>query len=120
MRALTLRPEFAESILAGRKHIENRSWGREVRGRIAIHRGGEGGAIVALATVADVVTPEEAAIRLPAEAALAVGPLCWILTDIRPVGPFPCKGALSLWRIDPSILTRLNHGQESEEEEEGR
>jgi hypothetical protein len=40
MKALTLKPEFAEAIVAGRKHVENPSRGRNVRGRIAIHRGG--------------------------------------------------------------------------------
>jgi hypothetical protein len=107
MRALTLKPEYAEEIAAGRKHIENCSWGKNVRGEIAIHRGGENGAIIALATVVDVVSPAEAAVRFPKEANLACGPLCWLLARVTKVGPIPCKGRLSLWKVPAHIKRRL-------------
>ncbi|GAC1467519.1 MAG: hypothetical protein NVSMB9_09210 [Isosphaeraceae bacterium] len=112
MKALTLKPPFADAVAAGRKHIEKRSWGKNVRGRIAIHRGGPNGAIVAMATVVDVVTPKEAAKMLPKEASLAFGPLCWILKDVRQVGPYACKGRLSLWPVPDQIRKEIEKAQE--------
>lgn len=115
MRALTLRPEYADLVLSREKRVENRSWGANVRGRIAIHQGGPGGGIVAVATVTEVVSPDEALRRYPDQAAHIGGPLCWILTDVRRVGPFPCPGRLSLWLVPPQIEEAIR-GQEEEEE----
>lgn len=121
MRAITLKPEFADAIARGEKHIENRSWGSRVRGPLAIHRGGPGGAIIAVCDVLDVVTPDEAARRIPTEASIAFGPLCWILGNVRPVGPFPCAGRLSLWPVLPEIESEISDGKgKAEVEEEGR
>lgn len=104
MRALTLKPEFADAVADGRKKIENRSWGASVRGRIAIHRGGRNGAIIALATVVDVVSTDEARRRFPDQEAYISGPLCWVLEDVERISPVRCRGQLSLWTISDDLL----------------
>ena len=65
MKALTLKPEFAEAVIYGPKRIENRSWGANVRGDIAIHRGGKNGAILGVVEVIEVLSPEEALQKFP-------------------------------------------------------
>jgi hypothetical protein len=107
MKAITLKPEHANAVAAGKKRIENRSWGEHVRGRIAIHRGGRGGGIVATAEVVDVVSPEEARRRFPDQRPYICGPLCWILANVRPIGPFPCPGRLSLWSVPAEIAAQI-------------
>ena len=103
MKAITLKPEHAGAVLRGKKRIENRSWGGNVRGVIAIHRGGPGGGIVATAEVIDVISPEQALRRYPDQRPYICGPLCWILDHVRRVGPFPCRGRLSLWTVPAEI-----------------
>jgi hypothetical protein len=120
IRALTLKPQFAELVARGEKLVENRTWGQKVRGRIAIHRGGKYGAIIAVATVDTVVdvtvdgwgdplTDEQYAVLTEQEERGHVcGPLCWILKDVRRVEPpIPCKGKLNLWKPSEAVAREL-------------
>ena len=98
MKALTVKPEFARLIMSGEKRIENRSWGKSVRGDIAIHRGGAGGAVLGVVAVVDVLSAGDASARYPEQSEYIHGPLCWVLDNPRPLqNPIPCKGRLSLW-----------------------
>lgn len=102
MKALTLKPEFAELVLSGDKTIENRSWGSHVAlagQRIAIHRGGPGGAIVCTVVVKAVIDVKLARKLFPKQRRHIHGPKCWILSDMTPVQPVPCTGRLSLWDV---------------------
>jgi len=119
--ALTVRQPWASLIAAGLKTIENRSWERRsVLGkRIAIHaakgaavpvelRGRAGqiaqvdnprGAIVCTAVVKRFITSS----RSP----WFVGPIGWVLANVRSCAPIYCSGALGLWRIPPRTAVRL-------------
>lgn len=107
MKALTLRPEFANLVLSGAKIIENRSWGshRQLAGkRIAIHRGadhktGEQGAIICTVVVKAVIDVKLARKLFPKQRKHICGPKCWLLGDLVPVQPVACTGRLSLWDI---------------------
>jgi hypothetical protein len=109
MKCLTIKPKWCDLITSGKKFIENRSWGKNVRGQICIHRGaekGKQGVIIATAYVADVITKEEALKQFPEQAEYITGPLCWVLDNVTPVEPIPCKGKLSLWEFDEKLLKR--------------
>lgn len=115
MKALTIRPPWAWAIIRARKRIENRTWTTHYRGPLAIHSSSKlvltdvrrlerilgrridpsrlvRGAIVATATVADVVPVERCRGRW------ASGPYCWLLRDVRPLkAPIYVTGSLRLW-----------------------
>ena len=93
MKALSIREPYASQIMRGEKRIENRSWGTQVRGRIAVHRCGPGGAIIGTIEVADVLPWEDALALFPDQDAFISGPLCWVLRDPCPLpAPIPCVG----------------------------
>lgn len=98
MRALSVRPEYADAIARGEKRIENRSWGRAVRGPIALHRCGRAGAIIGVMEISAVLSADEARQRYPEQVAFISGPLCWVIDSFRPCHPIPCKGRLCLWQ----------------------
>lgn len=84
MKCLTVREPHATNIILGRKRIEYRTWGKNVRGRIGIHRGGKNGAIIGTVEVVDVVARNDA--------------YEWVLKDpIAFSSPISCRGRLSLW-----------------------
>lgn len=117
MRALTIRREWAWLIAAGHKRIENRTWATSYRGDLLIHAGlGSdaaagvlcrslgielptelpAGVIVAVCELVDVV--EFAGLFGPREDPFAAGPWCWMLENVRPLAPIPCRGAQGLWK----------------------
>lgn len=98
VRAITIRPGPAQDLLAGRKRIENRAWGRHVRGEIALHVSQPDGHVRAVIAVLDVVTPEEALRRYPDQRDYISGPLCWVIRLVRLVPPVRARGRLNLWQ----------------------
>lgn len=128
LRALTLRPEFAEMVVNGSeglplKRIENRSWRGRLGERIALHRGGRNGGIFALATVIEMLTVREARRKYPDQREYIGGPVCWVLDDVQTFTPVECRGQLSLWRVSDEILSqierRLYDGEGKDPCEEG-
>lgn len=108
MKALTVKGDLADAIIRGEKRVENRSWGKSVRGTIAIHRGGPGGAIIGLVDVVDVVTPRQAKAMLPRKQWKHIcGPLCWILSNPIPVIPVRIPGKLFLWKVPDDIASKM-------------
>lgn len=106
MKALTLLPEFADLVLSGEKRIENRSWGSHqklVGQRIAIHRGGANGAIICTVVVKAIIDVKLARKLFPKQRKHIHGPKCWVLGDMQPVQPVPCRGRLSLWDIPRGV-----------------
>jgi hypothetical protein len=115
LRALSIRPPWAWAIAHADKRIENRTWSTRYRGLLAIHaslsfrrsevaslerilgrrvdpESFDRGAIVATATLADVLPLDHCARRW------AEGPFCWVLRDVRPLqGPIYVLGSLGLW-----------------------
>lgn len=35
------------------------------------------------------------------------GPICWVLEDVTPIEPIPCKGAQGLWNVPSDIEVKL-------------
>lgn len=125
---LTLWRPWPILIGLGIKKIENRPWQPEPRLQpgewFAIHGGkkydtgctpmaqrlgvdlsvfykvdlGRPAAIVAVARYAGVVTESDDP--------WFFGPYGWLLDAVVPVGPFPCKGAQTLWRVPDDIADR--------------
>jgi hypothetical protein len=108
MNALTLKPRLAELVAGGAKTVENRSVRLRFRGKIAIRRGGNGGGILAVADVVDVVTPEEALRLRPDQKEHICGPWCWLLGNVQKIEPqIPCSGRLGLWRQSDEVAQQL-------------
>ena len=121
-RALTIRQPWIGAILAGRKRIENRSWRAEsiLGERILLHAGArfdragamfceahgwsppsvsDLGAIVGSARVVDFIVRS----RDP----WFMGPIGWVLEDVRVIRPVPSTGRLGLWTPPPDVLQSL-------------
>ena len=120
MKAITIHPVWAWAIVHGHKLVENRTWRTKHRGPLLIHASADSpasrasdarareelarlgvevpetvprGAVVGLVDLIDVI--EQSAV---AADPLACGPLCWILSNPRPLPrPIPCKGRQQLW-----------------------
>jgi ASCH domain len=108
MNALTLKPQYAELVVRGEKTVENRSIPLRLRGKIAIHRGGPGGALVAAADMADIVTPGEALRPRPDQREHICGPWCWLLDNVQKIEPpIPCSGRLGLWKASDAVAQEL-------------
>lgn len=132
MKALTICQPYAHLIRLGRKTCENRTWETNYRGPLYIHAGKSRqwlheekgidresgdpisrmsfGAVVA---VADLVACLHIESKLLAEWTAKMteeqlrhvnGDFCWILSNVRPVGPWPWKGAQGLFNIDERNL----------------
>lgn len=97
MKALSIKPQYSELIANGSKKLENRSWGANITGNIALHRCGKNGAIIGVMHISEVITVEEARRRFPSQHKHAFGPLCWVIDKFTPIAEIPCKGKLSLW-----------------------
>jgi hypothetical protein len=126
IRGLTLIRPWGWAIAHGGKDIENRTWKppANMMGQwLAIHSGkkydeaaaswiedltitppipedaeDQSGVIVAVARLAEVRTES------PGNPWF-VGPVGWVLRDVQPIDPVPCKGAQGLWPLPPDVLT---------------
>lgn len=130
MRALTLTQPWPWCITDLGKRIENRRYGTDYRGLLAIHASltpdramvrkmrAEGwdvppgdlvtGAIVATADLVDVHRCDS--IRCRCDAWAEYGPRVhhWVLADVEPLPvPVACPGARRLWTPDTSIIERI-------------
>jgi len=116
MKAITLRQPWASLVAQGYKDIENRSWRTNFRGQVLIHAGkgmdkwGKDeiarfgidlpwdpaelprGGIIGVMTITDCVE------KYPSR--WFWGPYGFVITDVRPVEFYPCKGALSFWECN--------------------
>lgn len=135
LKALTLHQPWAQLIAAGHKRIETRSWQTEYRGLLAIHAAqpqpGETelfttmaedgidlhgltpfnvrhGAIIAIATLADVVPIDDLLAsdsggRYTSELPygdFTPGRYAWLLEDIQALSePYPIAGHQGLWNV---------------------
>ena len=100
MMALSVREPYATQIARRKKRIENRTWGEKVRGPVALHRCGKGGAIIGVMEIERVITAKQARIQYPKQAEYISGPLCWVIKSFRKCDPIPCKGKLKLWKCE--------------------
>jgi len=136
MRALTISQPFASLIASGEKWVENRVWATDYRGELAIHAG-KGtqycnrrelskyptGCVIAVADLVACVYHHAVENRDPGPCDRLLmagvdpqvfldhehteGPWCWVLRNVRRVGPIPARGAQGLWeweRPDVDIM----------------
>lgn len=123
MKAITILQPWAWVILNANKDIENRVWKTEYRGPILIHAGKDfpldyyyywsgyliqkhkillppyeqipRGAIVGIAELVDCVKKSDSI--------WFEGPYGFVLKNVRPIEPIPCKGALNIWNVPEEI-----------------
>jgi hypothetical protein len=132
--ALSVRQPWASLIVLGIKKVENRTWPTKHRGRLWIHAGRREGRDVA-AWLQEFVPDAWAALppwnELPIGSILGSvvlvdcldefslpkkmqlhdpfvsGPWCWLVRGPQPLArPWPCKGALRLWKVPAGFKTR--------------
>ena len=112
MKALSLRQPWASMIADGRKTIETRTWRTHYRGALAIHASARPhadlptGGIIAVARLL-CCRPMTPADEDAACIELYDGAYAWLLADVRPVPPLPCKGRLGLWTPPADIIRKL-------------
>jgi hypothetical protein len=119
MRCLSIKQPWAHAIIHLGKNIENREWPTSYRGLLAIHasKGTDNlnaydlkdwsvefgvefpkpdaytlGAIIGVVDLVDCLP-----LAKVEDQPWADGPWCFLLANPRPITPFPCRGALSLW-----------------------
>ena len=123
MKALTISQPYASLIASGAKWIDNRRWGTQYRGPLAIHAGKGAqyltreelaeyptGCVVAVCQLTacfrladlDRLGERLASVGLTIEQVRqhehAEGPWCWLLQEVRRLEePVPCRGAQGLW-----------------------
>jgi hypothetical protein len=133
MKALTISQPFASLIADGDKWVENRTWGTNYRGLLAIHAG-QGtqylsrselakytSGVIAVATLFACM-PFDSILQLgrstPIQASFLTigdvldhehtnGPWCWILRDVRKLQPIEIGGAQGLWEWEEPDLARV-------------
>ncbi len=126
MRAISIRQPWVHAILKEGKDIENRSWQRNFRGWLALHASGQPSrdagyprgsrmpdldtldysAICGVARVVDIVTTSKSKwFWHPDDGSINFG---WVLADVAALKlPIPCKGALGLWELPPTVLREI-------------
>lgn len=124
MKALSIWPQWAAEIAVGDKTVECRSWKTNHRGPLLIcaSLGGEkilhkflpAGFAVAVATLEDCVPMTDDLRR----SALwpddePVSGFAWLLSNVRPIEPFPVKGRQNLFNVDADIKPLEADGLES-------
>ena len=121
MSVLTVNQPWAHAILHSGKMIENRSWSTAYRGPLLIHASTsvedldvrffpDGARVPSAAslTLGAILGQVELVDCLPRKMLVgniwAEGPICWILTNPRPlVRPICVKGQLRLWNLPAAI-----------------
>ena len=104
MKALSIRPDYADMIAAGEKKYEFRSWATSYRGDILIH--------------ANKNIPDAAKNMLVSGHAICIANLkdvkkrkngyAWELTDLRYIEPIKVRGQQRLFNIDDNLINLID------------
>ena len=122
--ALSIRQPWAWAIIAGRKHIENRTWRTAVRGRIAIHSSRRRDRVWRKLLNMLVGAEREACEQSPCGCIIGTvelvacvdesddpafgGDIGFVLADPQPLAePIPCRGRLGFWAVPPEIERQI-------------
>ena len=124
IKAITIRQPWAWLIIAGHKDIENRSWQTGFQGRALIHAGkslDESG--VAFMKKMGIAAPERfdlggiiGSVEIVGCVSKSAsrwffGPFGFVLRDPISIPFFPCRGALSFWNFDETLLATSQPNQ---------
>jgi hypothetical protein len=128
VKAITIHPVWAWAIVHGFKPVENRTWKTKHRGPLLIHASADSpaarksdavaraalgalgiavpedvprAAIVGHVELVDCVgRAEDGGEVIPGPPSLAVGPVCWVLTNpVALAQPTPCRGRQKLFEV---------------------
>ena len=104
MKALSVKQPWANLIASGQKTIETRLWRTDYRGPLLICSSKKpmiypSGAALCIADLIDCRR------MLPSDEAAACceiydGAYAWVLSNIRPIKPFPVKGQLGIFEVE--------------------
>ena len=131
---MTVSQPYASLIADGLKWVENRTWGTQYRGWLAIHAGKTSryldrlalsgyptGVVVAVANLVSCINIAGPR-RMDRATVLAdgvtvddvlthehtEGPWCWVLRDVRALRePLGCRGAQGLWDVSAELFETL-------------
>ena len=126
MKALSIHPVYAMSIVAGQKTIECRTWTTSYRGDLLIcstakkEKGSIPGHALGVVSLEDIVPFERKHLKGAMMDSFGPGEYAWILSNPRPIKPFPVKGKLSLWTCEHEVEYLPIPKNEKEDEEFGR
>lgn len=104
MMALSIKQPWANLIASGKKTIETRVWETDYRGPLLIVSSktpaiAPAGCALAIAELID-CRPMTKRDEVAAQCEIYPNAFAWVLTDIRPITPFPVKGRLGLYEVD--------------------
>jgi hypothetical protein len=91
MKALSVHPEPAHAILAGKKTREYRKWATSYRGPLVIHSTKPDGFLLCLVDLVDCMPRRN-------------GGFAWVLVNVRPLKRVKAKGQLGLWNVKDSLV----------------
>lgn len=125
MKALTIYPDFAMSIVVGTKTVECRTWTTDYRGPILITSSAKKikhtipGHALGVVDLVDIVPFKRCHIEPAGMTGMPRGKCyAWILENPRCIKPIPVKGKLSLWNFaDDDKIEYLPVPQTDEEDE---
>jgi hypothetical protein len=128
-KAITIRQPWAHAVIQGWKPIENRSWPTKMRGTVVIHAAQKAEDkeffdFVQLRGIeAEVALDIASARNLPHSAVIGLvdivdcvtsssspwfeGPFGFVLANPRALQPIPCRGALQIFDLDPTISQKI-------------
>lgn len=118
MKALSILQPFASAVAIGEKTIEVRTWNTNYRGPLLICASGKGctvddffcpgGFALAVAELVDVRRMERSDLSAAAMDIMPSNPsFAWVLRDAEEIEPFPVKGKLRLFDVEPPFLRIL-------------
>lgn len=104
MKAISLKQPWANFIASGQKTIETRTWSTLYRGPLLIVSTknppiAPAGFALALAELVD-CRPMKKTDEAAARCALYDGAFAFVLSNIRPIVPFPVRGSRRLFDVD--------------------
>lgn len=134
--ALTVWQPYAWAISAGLKLVENRSWPPwtvQPGQPLAIHAALRPASIEAVASVRELAVEAGRGLEVPSswvhgalvavavldrvvharsdlpegQRAWWVGPMGWVLRDVRPLEPLPCRGGQGLWHVPGELVHQV-------------
>lgn len=110
MKALSVHPSFAMTIVTGHKTVECRTWTTSYRGDILIcstakkMHGLIPSHALGVVTLADIVPFTARHLKPAIKTTFEKGDYAWILENPRCIEPFYVKGKLALWECDHDIV----------------
>ena len=104
MMALSIKQPWANLIVGGKKTIETRIWQTDYRGPLLIVSSkspaiAPAGCALATAELID-CRPMTKRDETAAQCEIYPNAFAWVLTNIRPIAPFPVKGRLGLYEVE--------------------